>query len=479
MKWSIFLVLSLFLGSCNKDIKTRSDNSLLLKQKDKTHNLFQSSDDFTWSEEDKSFVLPAINNDAALRFLSTAIKGDFLLDVMLLPTVQDIGTYGLLIANDKEGASPIAAIQVQNGKVAYAPAMQNLGNGMDVKTRYLRLERKEKVLTAYYAENNGSFKPIARQQISATDTIYGGIFAKATSQSLHFSNLRLSLMNNKDTSIISRLEIYELPTGKRSIVLEKSTHFEAPNWHSDSNYFIVNSHGLLYSVPTNGSDWKPINTGQLKNCNNDHGITPDGKTLIISNNDSLGSRIYTLPIEGSDTATLVTPNAPSYWHGIHPNGERIAYVAKRNRRYLNIFTSKLDGSDEKRISFTVGLDDGPDYASDSISIYFNSTKSGDMKIWRMDTNGKNKRQLTFDSYQDWFPHPSPDGTKLVFLSYLPNVPPLSHPAAQKVMLRMLDLTEENPTPTILTHLFGGQGTINVPSWSPDSQRFAFVSYSYE
>lgn len=438
---------------------------------------FQSSDSFLWDEPTQTFNLPA-SEDNALRFLNTPIKGDFLLDVML-PNATDAGTYGLLIANDNAGMAPIAAIQVQDSEVAYAPAMQNMGNGMKAQAKYLRLERKGEVLTAYYALAGEDFKPVARQQINVTDMIYGGLFAKETSQLLSFANLRLSLMNQSDSSLVSRLETYDITTNQRRIILEKEQHFEAPNWYNDGTYFIINSEGLLYKVPVAGGAWEQINTGFLKRCNNDHGITPDGKTLIISNNDSMGSRIYTLPIEGSDTATLITKDAPSYWHGVHPNGQTIAYVARRNRKYLNIFTANIDGSKEKRISFTVGLDDGPDYSVDSTTIYFNSTKSGDMKIWQMGLNGKGKQQLTFDKYQDWFPHPSPDGSQLVFLSYMPDVPATSHPPAKKVMLRMLDLTEENPKPVILTHLFGGQGTINVPSWSPDGKQFAFVSYSYE
>lgn len=270
-----------------------------------------------------------------------------------------------------------------------------------------------------------------------------------------------------------------MDTQQRKIVLEKNLLFEAPNWHPDSNYLIVNSQGLLYNVHFDTPDWALIPTGKLTQCNNDHGITPDGNMLIISNNDSIGSRIYLLPIMGGDSAQLITKAAPSYWHGIHPDGKTIAYVAKRNQKHFNIYTTAIAGGKEKRLSFTVGQDDGPDYSSDSTLIYYNSTQSGTMKIWQMGVDGQDKKQLTFDDYQDWFPHPSPDGKKLVFLSYLPDVPPTTHPANQQVMLRLLDLTLPNPQPQVLVHLLGGQGTINVPSWSPDSQSFAFVSYSYE
>ncbi len=432
---------------------------------------------FQWQNEEQNYhILPSSSED--LQFLSTNISNDFMLDVML-PQTQDKGTYGLLIAKDSLGNTPIAAIQMHNGQVVFAPAMQtNLGNTLNVEAAYFRLERIGDILTAYYARAHEPFRPIARQRIDSSSTVYGGLFVKTNDVPLTFNNLRITHLTNSK-NMKSRLETYHLETQQRKVILEKEFLFEAPNWHPDSNYLIVNSQGLLYAVHFDQPDWTLIPTGKLTKCNNDHGITPDGKMLIISNNDSVGSRIYLLPINGGDSAQLVTPQAPSYWHGIHPDGKTIAYVAKRNRKYFNIYTSDLNGEKEKRITFTVGQDDGPDYSQDSTLIYYNSTQSGAMKIWQMGTDGQQRKQLTFDNYQDWFPHPSPDGKKLLFLSYLPDISPMEHPANQQVMLRLLDLTQPNSAPKVLVHLLGGQGTINVPSWSADSQSFAFVSYSYE
>ncbi len=440
---------------------------------------YQSSVDvgFQWQNQEQNYQI-APNSSEDLQFLCTSISHDFMLDVML-PETQNKGTCGLLLAKDSLGTIPIAAMQMQNGQVVFAPAMQtNLGNTLNVKAAYFRLERIGDMLTAYYARMHEPFRPIARQRIDSSSTVYGGIFVKTNDAPLTFNNLRITHLTNSK-NIKSRLETYHLETQQRKIILEKELLFEAPNWHPDSNYLIVNSQGLLYAVHFNQPDWVLIPTSKLTKCNNDHGITPDGKMLIISNNDSIGSRIYLLPINGGDSAQLVTKQAPSYWHSIHPNGKTIAYVAKRDRKYFNIYISDLKGEKEKRMTFTVGQDDGPDYSPDSTLIYYNSTQSGAMKIWQMSTNGQHKKQLTFDSYQDWFPHPSPDGKKLIFLSYLPDISPTEHPANQKIMLRLLDLTQPNTEPKVLVHLLGGQGTINVPSWSADSQSFAFVSYSYE
>jgi len=132
---------------------------------------------------------------------------------------------------------------------------------------------------------------------------------------------------------------------------------------------------------------------------------------------------------------------------------------------------------EVQLTNTPGLDDGPEYSPDGEYIYFNSTRTGTMQIWRMKTDGSDQTQLTFDKYNDWFPHPSPDNKWIVFISYNPSVPAGSHPPNKDVMLRCIKVTGGEPE--TLLELFGGQGTINVPSWSPDSKQFAFVRYSLQ
>ena len=206
-------------------------------------------------------------------------------------------------------------------------------------------------------------------------------------------------------------------------------------------------------------------------CNNDHGLSPDGATLVISDQTKDGqSRLYTLPATGG-TPREITPNAPSYWHGWSPDGAILAYCAQRDGKF-GIFTIPVTGGTEKRLTTTDGLDDGPDYSPDGHWIYFNSDRTGRMQIWRMHPDGSAIEQVTTDEYNNWFAHPSPDGKWLVFLSYAPEVK--GHPADKDVMLRLRPAAGGETT--ILARLFGGQGTINVPSWSPDSLKVAYVRY---
>jgi TolB protein len=278
----------------------------------------------------------------------------------------------------------------------------------------------------------------------------------------------------------SILEIYDLKAGRRTIVHREEGRFEAPNWTLDGKYLLINRQGGLYRVPVVGGRPELIETGEIRQLNNDHGLSPDGRLLAISHNNREyspreNSMIYLVPLTGGKPR-LVTTKAPSYWHGWSPDGRLLAYTAKRDGDY-NIFTIPVDagtGAEERQLTTAPGLDDGPDYSPDGRYIYFNSVRSGRMQIWRMNADGRGQTQLTNDELNNWFPHPSPDGRKIVFLSYLDPIDPSTHPANKNVALRLLD--PRNGKVRELTRLFGGQGTINVPSWSPDSRRFAFVSY---
>lgn len=269
----------------------------------------------------------------------------------------------------------------------------------------------------------------------------------------------------------STLEILSMNTRKRRVVYRAPVHFEAPNWSRDGQSLLVNSAGSLLSVPVNGGNPTRVSTGFAVRCNNDHGYSPDGSLVAISDETHGPSRIYVVASTGGDPQ-LVTTTGPSYWHGWSPDGKTLAYCACRNGSY-DIYSTTVAGGREVRLTQAPGLDDGPDFSADGAYIYFNSDRTGAMRIFRMRSDGSEQTQLTFDEdYGDWFPHPSPDGRFLVFVSYSSSVK--GHPPNQPVCLRLMSLLDGSVE--LLTELFGGQGTLNVPSWSPDGSEFAFVSY---
>lgn len=294
-----------------------------------------------------------------------------------------------------------------------------------------------------------------------------------------FSNVtlhRLSASNAKPV-LYSTLETAPVTSGDRQVVYYDPSRFEAPNWSRDGSYVLFNRNGHLEKLAITGGTPQAINSGSENRLNNDHGISPDGTELAVSDNSketgtsAHDSLVYVLPIAGGEPRQI-TKTGPSYWHGWSPDGKTLAFVGQRNGDF-DIYTIPVAGGEETRMTTAKGLDDGPEHSPDGKYIYFNSERTGHMQIWRMNADGSNQEQIFSDEYNNWFPHISPDGKWMVFLTYERDV--AGHPENKNVMLRVMSL--EDKKISILARLFGGQGTINVPSWSPDSKQVSFVSYA--
>ncbi len=277
-----------------------------------------------------------------------------------------------------------------------------------------------------------------------------------------------------------RLETMNVFDGKRMIIHESTGKFEAPNWMPDGKKLLFNENGLLYTIPIQGGTPEKLNTGSANKINNDHGISFDGKTIAISSSRpglyGGGSTVYILPLQGGEPK-LLTEKTPSYWHGWNPDNKEIAYVAQRDSsKIFNLYKMSVNGGAEIPLtSNTTGHVDGPEYSPDGKYIYYNANPTGTMQIWRMNPDGSGKEQLTFDEYHNWFPHISPDGKWITIISFPVYIDPDSHPSYKRVMLRLMPAS--GGAPRVIAYLYGGQGTINVNSWSPDSKHIAFVSNS--
>jgi len=345
----------------------------------------------------------------------------------------------------------------------------------------VRIEKEGDYLSMSVAFGDGGLQSSGGTfKLPFTEPFYIGLgicsHNKDTIETAIFSNVLIEILAQKPDSlkeIESTLETIPIASFDRRVVYHTKSHIEAPNWSPDGKTLIYNSGGLLYKISVEGGEPKAIPTGFAKRINNDHGISPDGTQLVISDQTETGSSIiYSLPINGG-IPQKITSLSPSYWHGWSPDGKTLAYCAERNGNY-DIYTIPFNGGKETRLTTAEGLDDGPDYSPDGKYIYFNSVRTGTMQIWRMKADGSDEEQITTDEYNDWFAHPSPDAKWIAYITFGTDVPAGSHPPNKDVMLRLLNL--ETKEVQVMAKLFGGQGTINVPSWSPDSERIAFVSY---
>lgn len=300
--------------------------------------------------------------------------------------------------------------------------------------------------------------------------------------------------NLNPTRVRSKISVYDLESKSVRVVYQDDKLWEAPNWSGDGKYLLANSGGAIYKFTLNAAgatEPERIALDSSYDCNNDKGLSPDGKRLAFSAEHSRanGSQVFVAEADGTNPR-LLTTNVPSYFHGWSPDGEWLAFVAERNKNF-DIYRISSNGGDEQRLTSSPGFDDGPDYSADGKWIYINSNRSGGWDIWRFPADGAGtddakSERVTADAEEDWFPHPSPDRRWLVFLSFPPGTK--NHDAKTAVKFRMMrmpdsnaparppDEEEDEEAIQVLTQVFGGQGTINVNSWAPDSKKFAFVSY---
>ncbi|MBM3178543.1 MAG: TolB family protein [Bacteroidetes bacterium] len=445
-----------------------------------------------FDEDTQEFILEHRNSDKGGPIgLMGTVNGNFLLTCRISSQTTGIGGWTL---TDNSNGLLFSVTRTSSGLLHFRtaadipsnPVIKKLNGDLDD----LQIERNGNSLTVRASAYREPLALIYDHSFSSLpNSLKLGMFlesANSTASKIIFSEVRLDkpvtepFDASRSVSPGSRLEILDLKSGSRKVIYESTERFEAPNFMPDGKSLLFNMKGLLYTISTDGGTPKIFETGSARRNNNDHGISFDGKLLALSSHrDGMpggGSAVYVMPLAGGEPK-LVTGETPSYWHGWNPNHREVLYVAQRNgsKRY-QIYSKDINGGKEVALtSFDVGHVDGPEFSPHGKHIYYNGSQTGKMQLWRMNPDGKNLVRLTFDDYNNWFPHPSPDGKALVFLSYLPDIDPDAHPAYKKVMIRMM--AAGGGPAKVLAHLYGGQGTINVPSWSPDGRFIAFVSNS--
>jgi TolB protein len=362
----------------------------------------------------------------------------------------------------------------------------------DSSYNVIQIERAGKIITMRAAHVGEPLQIIGSHEMgNLADEVLAGLFVCSHNpdviEEARVWNVRIdkpvgdNYNPGKEGYLGCRLETMNVVDGKRRIIYEKPGRFEAPNWMPDGKKLLFNMDGLLYKLTVEGGEPEKLNTDFANRNNNDHGISFDGKLLAISHQrEGLpggGSTVYVLPLEGG-VPKMITENTPSYWHGWTPNNKEVIYVAQRDGKTVyNIYKNSILGGKEVALTDikTGEHVDGCEYSPDGKYIYYNGNHTGTMQIWRMKPDGSGREQLTFDKYNDWFPHVSPDGKWIVLISFPPDIDPNSHPSYKRVMLGIMPTSGGEPK--VIAYLYGGQGTINVPSWSPDSKQIAFVSNS--
>ncbi len=432
-------------------------------------------------------------NRDQFHFLWKKIKGDFIVRA----TVQFIGEgtdphrkIGI-IARDKLTTDSKYADACVHGDVLTSLQYRSTDGAQteqEVLSVYhpteIEFQRKGNVFTFSAAQFGENYKSVSKG-IQLNEEVYVGLFVCSHREDVIekaiFSNVRIVIPAPDDfipyrDYIGSNLEIMNVFTGERKVLHTAPNSLQAPNWTPDNKRLIWAEEGLLKYYELETGTIKTLNTGFAKDNNNDHVLSFDGKMMAISNHmgENRTSTIFILPASGSDSPEQITKveSGHSFLHGWSPDGKKIIFTGQRNNVW-DIWEVDVNTKEERALTNTPTLDDGSEYSPDGKYIYFNSVRTGTMQIWRMKADGSDQMQITFDEYNDWFPHISPDGKWMVYLSFPKEIDPTTHPFYERVYLRLMPVS--GGVPKTIAYIYGGQGTINVPSWSPDSKSVAFIS----
>jgi len=423
------------------------------------------------------------------QFVWKKVKGDFILQASAVfpeASAQPHRKMGLIVRASLDPNSPhVNACIHGNGKAALqfrrTPGATTEEIHLDVEgPEVLQLERSGGKFTMSVAHFGDAFTSQGFDAISLPDEVYVGIYLCAHNntqvEKATFRNVRLIRPAKPDFHpyrdyIGSDIELMDVDDGARRTIFRAEDSLQAPNWTPDAKTLIYNHNGRMFSLDLAKLESKGIDTGAQDHCNNDHTLSFDGRMLGISSGSP--SLVYTLPI-GGGVPRQITPIGPSYLHGWSPDGKFLLFTGERNKEF-DIYRVPSEGGPEERLTTAKGLDDGSEYTPDGKTIFFNSVRSGKMQVWRMNADGSGQTQVTDDEFNNWFPHVSPDGKSILFISFPTDIPADDHPFYKRVYLRKMPV--EGGKATVVAYLYGGQGSINVNSWSPDSKRIAFVSNS--
>jgi hypothetical protein len=438
------------------------------------HNMWEMNDDFhfIWKKLTGNFIIKA-----NFKFIGEGINPH--------------RKVGLMARHSLESNSPYADICVHGDGLTSFQYRTSIDGITDEKISHLTaanilyFERKNSTYTMMVAKEGEFYSDTISLDINLGNEVYVGLFICSHDNNVYeeaiFSNVRITIPADDDfvpyTDYIgSRLEMIDISSTQRKVLLNSETPIESPNWLSADNSIHYNSGGKLYEFDLDNNRSQLINTDFATSINNDHVVSPDNKIIGISNHiqdvpDELSSLIFTVPIIGGKPKRI-TSTGPSYLHGWSPDGKDLIYTGMRGGNY-DIYKISAEGGDEQRLTNTKGLDDGSEYSPDGKYIYFNSSRNGKMQLFRMNADGSEQIQITNDQHNNWFPHPSPDGKWIAFLTFPENIDPEDHPYYKNVFLRIMPT--DYSVIKVLAYIYGGQGTINVPSWSPDSKKIAFIS----
>jgi len=456
----------------------------------------------SYSDKDQTYTIGGSGTNMwfgkdEFQYLWTTLQGDFILraEVEFMGSgVDPHRKAGWIIKNDLNTETPHVNVSVHGDGLTSLQYRTAAGGdteqavSTDSFPSVIQLERRGNEFIMSTSTFGAPLVEVKTVNASIRNQVYVGLYVCSHNPDIlevaKFRNVRIirpapAEFQPYSDYIGSHLEVMEVATGHRKILHSNANSIQAPNWTPDGEELIYNAEGRLYRYRFSDGSIHPMNTGFAVQNNNDHVLSFDGSLMGISHHnpaDNNQSTLYYLPAKGSSTPVKVTPTGAgnSYLHSWSPDNKKMLFTGHRKGQY-DIYTVDIETGEEVQLTDQTTLDDGSEYSPDGKHIFFNSARSGEMELWRMNADGSNQIQLTEDEYKNWFPHVSPDKKWIAFISFPKEIDVNDHPFYKHCLLRIMPYN--GGTPTVIGYIYGGQGSINVPSWSPDSKFLAFVTNS--
>jgi TolB protein len=443
-----------------------------------------SGDNMWFGEDDFHFVWKKIDDVSDLSLTATiAFAGttgnDHRKAVLMFRQSLDAGSPYVDIARHGDGLTSLQFRDVLNADT------HEVESSLSGPTT-MRIEKRGDSFYAFVSAKDGKLEPAGTAtKLTLTAPFYVGIGVcahdKNVTERAVFTDVRLHDLSPATgrTILYSALETISVESTDRRVAWVAPARLESPNWSRDGSNLLFNQEGEIYRLPLSGAEPTLLSTAPEGDCNRNHGISPDGQLLAETcRMPGKEYRVFVQSLEGGSPKPI-TQDGPSYWSGWSQDGKTL-FISRETGGSYAIYSIPATGGKETRLISTTSLDSGSDESGDGESIFFSADRTGWMQIWRMKADGSNAEQMLADDMNDWFPHVSPDGKWLAFLSYEKQVTyekqVKGDPEDADVVLKLMSIADGKVR--TLAALLGGEGTMNSPSWSPDSRRLAFVSYEF-
>jgi TolB protein len=178
--------------------------------------------------------------------------------------------------------------------------------------------------------------------------------------------------------------------------------------------------------------------------------------------------LYVANADGSDERPLLPSRGVDYDPTWSADGGWIAFTSERNGS-ADLYRVRPDGSDLERLTDSPAYDDQAAFSPDGRTLVFVTTRAGGTAdLWTLDVHTRSAKPLTSGPGGDFRPAWSPDGRWIAFSSDRGAGLPFAH--GRWEALHVVSIYLIHPDGSGLVRITEGDNFCGSPRWSADSRR---------